>query len=269
MPVFNHNAIELYYEIHGNGPPLIMLAGLASDSASWLSLLPKLTSHYTVLILDNRGVGRSIGDCEISIKLMADDCAALICHLGLKKVRLIGHSMGGMTALELSLCYPELIESIVLVATAARNTARNNLLFADWSDWYESTLNRKAWYRSVFTWIFTERFFENPQIVDDYVAYQLDYPWQQSARSFKNQVKAIKEYNSESRLFQVRVNTCVIAGRQDILLPVHCSIKLAEQIPGAMLKIIEGAAHSVHTEQPDIFSLNVIDFFEERSEVTT
>lgn len=159
MPFLDHDGIQLYFEQHGSGPPLLLLAGLASDSRSWPAVLPGLAERFTLILLDNRGVGRSSQDCAISISLMADDCAALIRYLRLTRVSLLGHSMGGMVALECARRHPELVERLLLAATAARNPVRNNLLFQDWADLYDAGCDRAVWFRSLLYWIFTERFF--------------------------------------------------------------------------------------------------------------
>lgn len=253
MPFFSHNDVTLYYEVHGSGPPLVLLAGLASDSQSWLPLLPLLSEHYTVVVLDNRGVGRSTQECSISIPLMVDDTMALIRHLELKKVSLLGHSMGGMVALECALRYPEIVQCLMLAATTARNSNRNNLLFTDWAIAYAAGSNPAAWFRTVFAWIFTERFFDNQPLVDAAVQYLLAYPWPQSAGAFRRQTEAIATFDATALLASVAVPVLVLAGQQDILMPLSAAEQLAEHIPGARLVVVEHAAHSIHTEQPELF----------------
>ena len=190
MPLLNHQDVELYYELHGSGPPLLLIAGLASDSQSWLPVLQALAERYTVIVLDNRGVGRSTQECETSVELMAQDCLALLSYLGLRKIHLVGHSMGGMVALEMALRCPELVQSMVLLASTARNSHRNNLLFADWADCSEQGADQAAWFRTILAWILTERFFDAKEMVDAVLTYLRTYPWPQSAAAFRGQVEA-------------------------------------------------------------------------------
>ncbi|SJZ79726.1 Pimeloyl-ACP methyl ester carboxylesterase [Trichlorobacter thiogenes] len=260
MPFLNHKEIQLYYEQHGSGPPLMLIAGLASDSQSWLPVVEGLAKQFAVILLDNRGVGRSTQECEISVSLMADDCAALIRHLGYQRVAVTGHSMGGMIAMELSRQYPDLVDRLVLVATAAKNRVRNNLLFQDWADWYEAGTNRAAWFRTVLYWIFTKRFFENQPLLDASLNYLLKYPWPQSPQAFRQQVQAIAGFDATPWLGQVMVPTCVLAGEQDLLMPPGDSEYLAQQLPNAVLEVVKGAAHSIHTEQPEAFMQCLLEF---------
>ena len=97
MPILHNKDVDLYYEIHGEGAPLMLVAGLASDSQSWLPVVDALTSQYQLILLDNRGVGRTEPkDIEISIGAMADDCIALARHLNVSSFSLLGHSMGDL-----------------------------------------------------------------------------------------------------------------------------------------------------------------------------
>lgn len=263
MPFLDHKEVHLYYEQHGSGPPLLLIAGLASDSQSWLPVIEGLAKQYTVVVLDNRGVGRSSQECTINISLMADDCAALIRHLGYQRVAVAGHSMGGMIAMELSRQYPDLVERLVLIATSCRNSVRNNLLFQDWADWYESGHDRAAWFRNLLYWIFTERFFQNSAMVDVVLTYLLSYPWPQSPQAFRQQIQAIADFDATPWLGRIAAPTLVMAGEQDLLMPPGDSESLAQQLLKAVLKVVQGAAHSVQTEQPEAFVHHVMDFCQE------
>lgn len=254
--------MQLYYELHGNGPPLLMIAGLASDARSWQPVLSGLAECFTLIMPDNRGVGRSCQECAISIDLMADDSMALIRHLGLEKVNLLGHSMGGMVAMSYAVRYPNALDKLFLAATAPRNPARNNLLFRDWATTCEAGSDRAAWFRAIFTWIFTERFFEDRGMVDGAVNWLLDDPWPQSPQSFRRQVEAIAAWDPADELGRITASTCVIAGDSDILFSMETAARLARLIPGTCLTVIEQAAHSIHTEQPDAFVRAVSSFLQ-------
>lgn len=97
MPIFNTNGTDLYYEIHGNGYPLVLLSGLATDSQSWLGCLSQLSMNHTVIILDNRGCGKSTPqETETSISLMAEDVIKLLNHVNIIQADILGNSMGGV-----------------------------------------------------------------------------------------------------------------------------------------------------------------------------
>src|SRR6185295_16466783 len=91
--------IELYYEEHGSGDPLLLIMGLAADSTAWMFQVPDFARHYRTIVFDNRGVGRSSKPRgAYTIAQMADDAAGLLETLGIARAHVVGVSMGGMIA---------------------------------------------------------------------------------------------------------------------------------------------------------------------------
>src|SRR5690242_10345059 len=105
MPQFAHDRASIHYEIVGEGKPLLLIAGIASDSASWGPLLPLLSGRQLILI-DNRGCGQTKVEGPVEVAEMADDCAALVDHLGFGAVDVVGHSLGGHIALDMAARHP-------------------------------------------------------------------------------------------------------------------------------------------------------------------
>ena len=255
------NDIHLYYEIHGNGVPLMLVAGLASDSQSWQPIIRDLAQHCRVIILDNRGVGRTrTSDADISIQMIADDCIALIRYLGLPSVNLLGHSMGGFVAQDWAIRYPECVDKLILAGTSAFNSERNNALFLDWVSYLESGMDLELWFRNIFYWIFSRRFFENEEIVNDAIRFAIEYPYPQSKVLFRNQVKAVAEFNCMEGLPNITSKTLTICGKEDMLFPPEECSKFSEAIPDAHFSVISNAAHSIHMENPHAFTDCVLGF---------
>jgi pimeloyl-ACP methyl ester carboxylesterase len=118
------NGINLYYETHGSGRPLILLHGGLGSGEMFGPLLPALAAQHQVIAVDLQGHGRTADiDRPIDLGLMADDIAALIEHLGLEKPDLMGYSLGGGVALQLALRRPELIRRLVVVSAHLRRNA--------------------------------------------------------------------------------------------------------------------------------------------------
>jgi len=261
MPSTVINHVDLFYEIHGKGMPLMLVAGLATDSQSWQPIIGDLSLHYLVITPDNRGVGRTKPqDIGITIQEVADDCIALIRHLGLSSVNLLGHSMGGFVALDLAIRYPGCVNKLILAGTSASNSRRNDALFSDWASCLESGMDVGLWFRNIFYWIFSARFFENEAAVNDAVRYAIEYPYPQSAIAFRNQVKAIASYDCTEGLSGVTAKTMVISGKEDLLFPTEVCARLAQAISGAASSVIDNAAHSIHMEQPRAFTDCVLEF---------
>ena len=117
------NGINLYYEIHGTGKPLILLHGGFGTLETFTALLPTLTLNHQVIGVDLYGHGRTaLTDRPFSFERMADDIASLIQHLGLEKADLLGYSLGGAVALQTVIRHPELINKLVVISSPFKRT---------------------------------------------------------------------------------------------------------------------------------------------------
>ena len=118
------NGINLYYETHGSGRPLILLHGGLGSGEMFGPIIPALAANHQVIAVDLQGHGRTADiDRPIDIKLMADDIAALIDHLGLDKPDLVGYSLGGGVAFFTAVKYPDKIGKLVMAAANVRRDA--------------------------------------------------------------------------------------------------------------------------------------------------
>ena len=261
MPVLRIGNLHLYYEVHGKGPPLLLVAGLASDSKSWQPVLGELSKHYCVIVFDNRCAGRtSPDDMDMSISLIADDCIALIDYLGFHSACILGHSMGGFVAMDCAIRYPDRVDTLILAATSAFTSKRNSALLADWVSFLESGMDLRLWFRNIFYWIFSRTFFENEKALDEALRLAIEYPHKQSPLAFRKQVEAIAEYNCLRDLSAITAKTLVICGSEDLLFPPGECALLAERIPDAQYSLINNAAHSIHMEYPVEFTGRVLHF---------
>lgn len=115
------NDIDLYYEIQGDGEPIMLLHGLALDSSIWKEMVELYATQAQFILLDLRGHGQSeTGEADGSMEQFADDVLGLIDELGFQKVTLAGHSMGGYIALAFAEKYPERLENLIMVTSNAR-----------------------------------------------------------------------------------------------------------------------------------------------------
>jgi pimeloyl-ACP methyl ester carboxylesterase len=118
------NGINLYYEIHGSGRPLILLHGGLGSGEMFGPVLPQLAEHHQVIAVDLQGHGRTADiDRPIDIRLMAGDIAALIDHLRLDKPDVVGYSLGGGVALQTAAQYPAKVRRLVMVSANVRTDA--------------------------------------------------------------------------------------------------------------------------------------------------
>ncbi len=118
------NGVHLYHEVHGEGSPLVLLHGGLMSGEAFAPLLPALTAHHQVVLVDLQGHGRTADvDRPLDVRLMADDVAALIEHLGLDRPAVVGFSLGGGVALQVAVRHPELVGRLVACSAAIRTDA--------------------------------------------------------------------------------------------------------------------------------------------------
>src|SRR5881628_1975709 len=124
MSYANVNGINLYYETHGAGKPLVLLHGGLGSGEMFAPILPQLAERHQVILPDLQGHGRTADiDRPIDVRLMADDIAALIDHLGLKEPDLVGYSLGGGVALHTAARYPAKVRRLVAASANLRPDA--------------------------------------------------------------------------------------------------------------------------------------------------
>ena len=118
------NGINLYYETHGAGRPMILLHGGLGSGEMFGPILPTLADHHQVIVVDLQGHGRT-GDIDrpLDVRLMADDIAALVDHLGLQRPDVVGYSLGGGVAFQVAIKYPEKVGRLVSASANIRRDA--------------------------------------------------------------------------------------------------------------------------------------------------
>jgi pimeloyl-ACP methyl ester carboxylesterase len=260
VPKVRVNGVELYYEVHGNGEPLLLLAGFACDHTPWSLAAPALAAHHRVILLDSRGTGHSeAGDGPTGLRQMADDAVGLLDHLGLARVDVAGHSMGGQIAQELALSYPGRVRGLALVATWARLDARVRSL-TELCGELAGKLDPATYQRVILPWVFSRAFFETPGAIEQVIALWLTPPSPPSPEVLYRQSRAALAADTSSRAGAIRCPTLVLVGAEDILTPPRLSEELARLIPDARLKMVPGASHNFIVEMPAAATAILLDF---------
>ena len=246
MPQVENQGATLHYEIAGDGPPLLLVAGIASDMASW-GPLPPLLAGRRLILLDNRGSGRTRAGGPLGIDGMADDCAALLAHLGEGPVDVVGHSMGGVIGLALAATAPHRVKRLVTMASGTI-AAPARVLLRDMARLYP-LLPPEDWFRLLYQWLFSPAFFADEANVAAAAAASAAYPWRQSPSDFARQVAAIDGFSGFDAA-AIRCPVLAIAAGNDLLAPPAAVAALHAGIAGVEFVTIPGAAHSVHWEKP-------------------
>jgi 3-oxoadipate enol-lactonase len=251
MPTVERNGAEIYYEEQGQGEPLLLIMGLAGHLMQWIFQVPVLAQRFRVITFDNRGAGRTkTPPGEFTIRQMADDAAALLDHLGIERAHVVGWSMGGMIAQELTLNYPQKVNRLVLLASLGRLKPWAVPFQTFSQQARERDLDRIGLALAVMPWLYTAAFMTDEQKVAGALSLVPMDPYPISAAGFAGQAAAIRGQDSLDRLGQITAPTLVLVGAEDILTPPYYSRELAERIPGARLQILERGGHGMSIEYP-------------------
>jgi 3-oxoadipate enol-lactonase len=260
MPTASVNGIEINYRLEGDGPETIVLInGLADDLETWvLQMDDLLGAGYRVLRFDNRGVGQtSKPEGLYTSRMLADDAKALVDELGLRDVHLMGVSMGGMIAQEYALNHGGDLRTLTLACTYAAPGPFCSRMFAMWHDM--APVNGVPFImRDVTLWAFTVPFFEERE--DEAKEFEAEMAaMDMSVEAYLAQLHVIQTHDTTGRLEQISTPTLVLAGEQDILIPVSLSKRLQEQIPGAEWATTKGG-HACMWEHPGEFNRTYLDW---------
>ena len=265
MPTIEANGQELYYEVHGEGEPLLLVMGLAADTLAWMLQVPAFSARYKTVIFDNRDVGQSsMADGLYEVTDMAQDTVALADALDLESFHLVGVSMGGAIAQEIALAVPDRVRTLTLAVTWPRGGAWAAKLSELWSA-RVAKMSREQRVDELMLLTLSEGFFENAEAVAWLRDLMLQNPNPQPADAFARQLDASSRHDTVDRLGALEVPTHVIGAEHDVLVPVWKSAQLAELIPGARLSVIEACPHGAQVEQAEEFNRLVLEFLEDQS----
>ena len=246
------NDINMYYEIHGEGFPLVMIRGLSANIDWWpTEFLNAVLKNFKTIIFDNRGAGRTDKpDIEYSIKMMADDTVGLMNALNIKKAHVLGTSMGGMIAQEIAFNYPEKIEKLVLCSTScgvSKAVPLSEEVLQTMRAMAEGlTQEEKA--RVSISLAYNEDFVrDNPDYIEDAIRKMLIAPIPDY--SFQRQLIAMSKWNAGRRLKKINIPTLIVQGKKDILVQPQNAEILAKFIPGAKLALFDNSGHEIFSHE--------------------
>lgn len=260
MPHADCNGQRLYYEVHGEGDPLLCVHGLSVDTLGWALQVAPWSQDRKLVVFDNRDVGRSSrAEEEYEIPDMAADALALADHLGLERFDLLGLSMGGAIAQELALAAPERVRTLTLCVTFGGGGAWGRAQGLSWSQ-RALAMTREQRVDELMLLCFSEAFYEQPDQVAFLRQALLANPSPQEPEAFARQLRATSRHEARDRLAGLAMPVHVIGAEHDLLVPVWKSRELAELIPGARLTVLDGAPHGVNVERALDFNAAVLDF---------
>lgn len=262
MPRVDVNGVELHYDIVGDGPPLLLLAGLGMHGGGWQPVVPALAARRRLILIDNRGCGRSVTPPgPYTVAQMAEEAVGVLDHIGLGSLDVLGHSMGGFMAMHIAATYPTRVRRLVLYGTANDCSVRGAIGLDSverlWTRFPQIELGLLS--RMLMPWLWAPQTLEDPDSVEALVALAVSNPWPQSRDGYRGQLRAVVDFRAASLLSRIVAPTLLLVGRHDVVTPVERAQELADALPTTRLMIGDGG-HNMHSEVPEWFADSVLDW---------
>lgn len=232
------NGVHLYYEVQGDGSPLVLLhGGMLSIDLNFSGLIPELATRHLVMAVESQGHGRTADiDREITPAAMAADVVGLLDHLGIDRAHVLGHSMGAATTVELAVSHPDRVRSIVPISVSVRPEGAHEDL-TDPARQATSTRMPTA-----------------QDMADMRETYQRLSPHPDNFDEF---LQMLSHSNADVRgwtdrqLAGITAPTLLVQGDRDFGTIEHAALML-ELIPGAQLAVLPGTTHMQVTRRADL-----------------
>jgi pimeloyl-ACP methyl ester carboxylesterase len=232
------NDIQMYYAVYGEGEPVLLIHGGLGNADAWGFQVPELAKSHKVIVADSRGHGRSTrSEKPFGYQLMADDYLALLDHLGIDQVALVGWSDGGIIGLDIAIRHPERLSR--LFAFAANYTPEGVKASVADDPTFNAYIERAGKEYA--------RVSPTPDQYDAFVE-QISKMWATEPNYTKEQLQAIT------------VPTVIFDGEHDEAIEPAHTAEMAELIPGAKLVIMKDASHFAMWQKPDELNAILLEF---------
>lgn len=259
MAIMQMDDLELYYEIHGSGLPMVLIAGYTCDHHFWQSFAPAMAEHFQVVMFDNRGVGLSKDEgAPFSIETMARDTATLIDRLGLSRPIVVGQSMGGAIAQTLLTQFPDLCGKCIILNSTSSFSKRTLMALESLLALRRAEVELDLLIDASLAWLSGSDWMSNPENVAAFKAAIRDNPAPQSLLDQERQFHALSTFATGVRNKAWAYPSLVISATEDLITTTHEGEWLAKQLGAEFAKIPGG--HPSPLEQPELLSHLVLKF---------
>jgi 3-oxoadipate enol-lactonase len=263
MPKVKANGVEIYYEVHGKGAPLVLIPGFTMNHLAWAAVIPHLSKEFQIVLFDNRGAGKSDSpDTSYTIEEMAEDTLALLDKLRIEKAHFLGQSMGSIICQQIGSKAPERVEKMMLCGTFAKPKMTAKYAFQTIGRLYQEGLPYDRVIELFFPLIFSDAFLSNKEKVETLKTMIRQDPCPMNLIGYRRQFEALEHFNSEMILPKISVPTLVLGYELDICTTLEAARHVADKIPKAKFKVMKGTGHNGFMERPDLFVEAVLDYFQ-------
>jgi 3-oxoadipate enol-lactonase len=267
MPTVQANGIEIYYEVQGEGEPMVLIPYLAADQACYAFQVADYAKQYTCYSVDLRGAGLS-GKPEgaYNSELLADDIAAFMQAAGIGRAHIFGVSLGASAGTWLAAKYPERVKTLQLHSAWDKTDPFLRVIVQGWrimAQGLDSVTEMVI--AGIFPFCFTpEMYAARPDYVDALAKFVRGRPMP-PVDAFIRQSEAVLTHDATGILGSVRVPTLITYGRHDIVTSTRFAAPLTEGIANAELIVFENCAHAAIYEDVEGFNSQTLAFLERHS----
>jgi 3-oxoadipate enol-lactonase len=262
MPSRQFGKIRLYYEIDGQGEPVLFLHGLGSSARDWVHQASVFAAQYRVVIPELRGHGRSDKPPgPYSMALFANDIAALIRALRIAPVHVVGLSLGGFVACQLVVDHRDLVRSLVLVNSAPglpRHSLQERSRLA-WNLLLRRLIVRLFGMRALGR-VLGRRLFPRPDQTELKRTF-IERWGENQPDAYLASLAAVSDWGVEDHLDAMRCPVCVIAGEQDFI-PLAFKETYTRKLAHAELIVIPNSGHLTPMDNPEPFNRALLAFLQ-------
>ncbi len=252
--------ISYHYELSGDGPALVFIAGFGADHLTWREVYPRLSGRCRILLFDNPASGRTRdAGGELTIEEMADSTAALLDTLGLERPAVIGHSMGGSIALALAARHPGRAARLVIVNSSPAWNRRTLLALEGVISSIKSGIDLDSRLKIIMPWLFGREELADPARAAKLREMLLDEPYPATVSGLERHYRALAAFDGRDLLTRIEVPTLVVSAEDDLLALPEETARLAAGIPGARLVRLPGG-HVSQFERPQLLAETIARF---------
>jgi 3-oxoadipate enol-lactonase len=259
MPVAEINGVALFYELAGEGEPLVLLNGIMMTAQSWV-LQRRALGHFQLVMHDFRGQMRSAKpERPFTMQEHVDDLAALLDHLGIADAHVVGTSYGGEVGMMFAAQHPERVRTLTVIACVSEIGPELASSIARWAETARGA-SPEEFYDTTVPYNYSPEFVAaHPEIIAQGRA-RLSAQPPEYFRAFGQLLDAFCALHITEDLDKITAPTLVIAAGNDRLKPLPYSRLIAERIPNATLLVIPHAGHAVFIERADEVNAALLEF---------
>jgi 3-oxoadipate enol-lactonase len=267
MPTVHANGTEIYYEVQGDGEPIVLIPYLAADQACYAFQVGDYAKHFTCFTVDLRGAGLSgKPDGTYSTELFADDIAAFMKEAGVDRAHVAGLSLGAAAGMWLAAKHPARVKSLSLHSAWPTTDPFLRAVVATWQIMAQGLDSvTEMVIKGIFPWCFTpELYSARPEYIESLAEFVRGRPMP-PVDAFLRQSQAVLTHDASAALGSIQAPTLITFGRHDMVTSTRFADPLSNAIPDSELVVFEDCSHAPIYENVEQFNQQTLAFLQRHS----